>query len=60
MTNEQLETEIKHLASREQLEGLRSDLYKVKSDLVQMIWLTQISTVGIILTGVGLLIHFKI
>jgi hypothetical protein len=56
MTNEQLEIELKHLASREQLEGLRADLYKVKADLVQV----QLTSIVVVLVTVGLMIHFKI
>jgi hypothetical protein len=56
MTPEQVESELKHLATKEHLEGLRADLYKVKADLVQI----QLTSVGIILVGVGLMIHFKL
>jgi hypothetical protein len=36
--------------------GLRADIYKVKADLVQI----QLTSIGIILVAVGLMIHFKI
>jgi hypothetical protein len=29
-----------------------------KADLIKTIWITQLSTIGIILIGMGLLIHF--
>jgi hypothetical protein len=62
MTNEQIEIELKHLATKEQVEKLRVDLHKelgdFKADLMKTIWLTQLSTVGLILIGVGLLVHF--
>lgn len=31
-----------------------------KADLIKTIWITQLSTIGIILIGVGLLLHFKL
>jgi hypothetical protein len=31
-----------------------------KADLIKAIWLTQLSTIAIILVGVGLLLHFKL
>ena len=54
---------IQHLATREQLEKLRGDLLEnlsaFKVDLLKTLWITQLSTVGLVLIGVGLLIHFK-
>lgn len=31
-----------------------------KTDLIKTIWLTQLSTIGVILIGVGLLLHFHL
>jgi len=31
-----------------------------RADLMKTIWLTQLSTIGIVLIGVGLLIHFHL
>jgi hypothetical protein len=38
----------------------KSEMRKEFADLIKTIWLTQLSTIGIILIGIGLLIHFKI
>jgi hypothetical protein len=42
----------------------KAEIYKMlgdfKADLLKTIWLTQLSTIGIVLVGVGLLIHFKL
>jgi hypothetical protein len=56
VTNEQIEIELKHLATKELLEGLRAALYKVKADLIQV----HLTAIGVILVAVGLMIHFKI
>jgi hypothetical protein len=64
MTNEQIETEIKHLATKEELaklgERIQTQLGDFKADLLKTIWITQLSTIGIILIGVGLLLHFHV
>jgi len=64
MTNEQLETEIKHLATKEELaklgERIQVQFGDFRTDLIKTLWLTQLSTVGIILVGVGLLLHFHV
>ena len=39
-------------------EFLRAELGEFKADLMKTIWLTQLSTAGIILVGIGLLVHF--
>jgi hypothetical protein len=38
----------------------KSEMHKEFGDLIKTIWLTQLSTIGIVLIGVGLLIHFKL
>jgi hypothetical protein len=38
----------------------KSEMGKEFADLIKTIWLTQLSTSGIVLIGVGLLIHFKL
>lgn len=86
MTNEEIERELTHTATREQLADLRTELQKdfgdfktemqktfgdfkteihkafgdFKTDLLKTIWLTQLLAIGIILVGVGLLLHFKL
>ena len=75
MTLEQIETELGHLATNEGLAELKAQLHKdlgtfetdlhrdlgsFKADLIKTLWLTQLSTIGIILVGTGLLVHFKL
>jgi hypothetical protein len=78
MTNEQIEIELKHLATKEDLavihtdiaglrgvlksdlSDLRAEMYKALAGLTTTIWITQLSATGLILVGVGLLIHFKV
>jgi hypothetical protein len=71
MSPEQIEAELKHLATKDDLASLRAEILKdfgdFKTDiqkqfggLITTIWITQLSTIGIILIGVGLLIHFKL
>jgi hypothetical protein len=38
----------------------KADLYKSLADLYKTLWLTQLTTIGIVLVGVGLLIHFHV
>jgi len=48
----------------EELMEFKIEIHKLfgdfKTDLIKTIWLTQLSTIGIILIGVGLLFHFKL
>jgi hypothetical protein len=60
MTLEQIEIELKYLATKGELAELRAEMHKEFAALTRTIWLTQLSTIGIILVGVGLLIHFKL
>ena len=82
MTPEQIEIEIRHLATKEELHkefadfqqqfgdfrtdlqkqfgDFRTDLQKQFADLLKTIWVTQLTTIGIVLVGVGLLIHFHL
>ena len=64
MTPEQIEIELKHLATKEDVANLRAEFYKAlgdfKADLIKTIWITQLSAIGVTLIGVGLLIHFKL
>jgi hypothetical protein len=53
MTPEQVHGEVLNLRAE-----IHKDFGDFKADLLKTIWLTQLSTVGIILIGVGLLIHF--
>jgi len=39
---------------------IHKDFGDFKTDLIKTIWITQLSTVGIILIGIGLLIHFRL
>lgn len=64
MTLEQIEIQLQHLATKEELANLRAAIHKdlgdFKADLMKTLWLTQLSTIGIVLIGVGLLVHFKL
>jgi hypothetical protein len=73
MSPEQIESGFRHLATKEELALLRADIHQdfgefgtrvlkefgdFKADLLKTIWITQLSTIGIIL--VGLLLHFRV
>lgn len=60
MTNEQIEIELKHLATKEDVAELRAEMYKVFAGLTTTIWVTQLTTLSVILVAVGLMIHFRI
>jgi len=71
MTNEEIEAELKHVAGKADLANLRADIHQDFGDfrtdmqkqfggLIQTLWLTQLSVAGLILVGVGLLIHFHV
>ena len=51
------------LATKLDLERLRSEIHKefgdFKAELFKTLWLTQLSTIGLILIRVRLLIHYK-
>ena len=62
------------LATKESLANLRADLHRdfgdfrsdmqkalgdFRSDLIKTLWLTQLSVAGVILVGVGILIHVR-
>ena len=53
MTPEQVHDEVLNLRAE-----IHKEFGDFKADLLKTIWLTQLSTVGIILIGAGLLIHF--
>jgi hypothetical protein len=38
----------------------KAEMQKQFGDLIKTIWITQLSTIGIILIGVGLIIHFHV
>jgi hypothetical protein len=64
MTPEEVHDEVLNLRAeiRKDFGDFKAEMQKAfgdfKTDLLKTIWLTQLSTVGIILIGVGLLIHF--
>jgi hypothetical protein len=75
MNTDQIESELKHLATKESLANLRADIHKdfgdfrvemhkafgdFRVDVVKTLWLTQLSMAGLILVGVGLIIHFHV
>ena len=60
MTNEQIEIELKHLATKADLAELKAEIYKSFAELIKTVWLSQLTAMGVILIGVGLLIHFKL
>jgi len=51
-------------AVHDEVLNLRAEIHKefgdFKTDLIKTIWITQLSTIGIILIGIGLLIHFRL
>jgi hypothetical protein len=59
MTNEQIETEIKHLATKEELaklgERIQTQLGDFKADLIKTVWLSQLSMAGILVALVGIM-----
>jgi hypothetical protein len=57
VTNEEIERELSHLVTKAEFHKEMGDF---KADLMKTIWLTQLTTIGLILIGVGLLIHFKL
>jgi len=68
MTNEQIESELEHLADEDEhvateLEHLKASIQKdfgdFKADLMKSLWRMSVLTTGIILIGVGILIHLK-
>jgi hypothetical protein len=60
MTNEQIEIELKHLATKADLADLKAEIYKSFAELIKTLWLSQLTALGVILVAVGLMIHFKI
>ena len=48
------------LATKADLSALRAEIHGAIGKLTTTLWITQLSTVGIILVGVGLLVHFKL
>jgi hypothetical protein len=86
MSPDQIESELKNLATKEALANLRADIHDYfgdfrsdmrkdfgdfrsdlqkalgdfRVDVVKTLWLTQLSMAGLILVGVGLLIHFHL
>jgi hypothetical protein len=75
MNIDQIEAELKHLSTKESLSNLRADIHKdfgdfrvdlhksfgdFKADLIKTLWQTQLSIAGLILVGVGLIIHFHV
>jgi hypothetical protein len=55
MTPEQVHDEVINLRAE-----IHKDFGDFKADLIKTIWITQLSTIGIILIGIGLLIHFRL
>jgi hypothetical protein len=64
MNIDQIEAELKHMATKEALADLRADIHKdlgdFKTDIVKTLWLTQLSIAGVILVGIGLMQHFHV
>ena len=75
MNTDQIETELRHLATKEELANLRADLHKdfgdfkaevqkafgdFRVDIVKTLWLSQLSTAGLILVGIGVIVHFRV
>lgn len=66
MTPEQVHDEVLNLRTEfhKEFGDLKSDIQKqfgdFKADLLKTIWLTQLSTIAIVLVGVGLLLHFHL
>ena len=66
MTPEEVHDEVRELRVEfyKEFGSFKADLFKelgdFKADLIKTIWITQLSTIGIILLGVGLMLHFKV
>ena len=66
MTPEQVHDEVINLRAEIQKDfgDFKAEIHKdfgdFKTDLIKTIWITQLSTIGIILIGIGLLIHFRL
>jgi hypothetical protein len=55
VTKQDLEVGLVKLEAR-----FHKDLGDFKVDLMKTIWITQMSTIGLVLVGVGLLLHFHV
>lgn len=66
MTPEELHDEIINLRAEihKDFGDFKTEIHKnfgdFKTDLIKTIWITQLSTIGIVLIGIGLLIHFRL
>lgn len=62
MTADEIHEEILQLRAElhKELGDFKLDMQKQFMELIKTIWLTQLTTIGIILVGVGLLIRFHI
>jgi hypothetical protein len=66
MTPEQVHDEVINLRAEihKDFGDFKTEIHKnfgdFKTDLIKTIWITQLSTIGIILIGIGLLIHFRL
>lgn len=70
MTQEEIEAELRHLATKEEVANLRTEMHSdfadfkaemlkafgdFKADVYKTLWLTQLSVAGVILVGIGLI-----
>lgn len=62
MTADEVHEEILQLRAElhKELGDFKLDMQKQFTELMKTIWIAQLTTIGIILVGVGLLIHFHI
>jgi hypothetical protein len=59
MTNEQIESELKHVATKESLADFRAEMHKdfgnFKAEITKTLWLSQLSMAGIMVALIGLI-----
>lgn len=62
MTPEEVHEEVLNLRAEmhKNFGDFKSEMRREFADLIKTIWITQLSTAGIILVGVGLLLHFHL
>lgn len=62
MTPEEVHDEVIDLRAEfhKEFGDFKAEMQRQFSELLKTIWLTQLSAIGIILIGVGLLVHFKL
>ena len=59
MTNEQIEIELQHVATKESLADFRAEMHRefgnFKADITKTLWLSQLSMAGILVALIGII-----